>query len=145
MLFMAHHPSTPAGPRAWPGAEPAPGQVRPPHRRTSLEALILSILYQMLARLLGEPAAGGRETGHARLAPLMALWAALPTRRLTRRTRDQEDSVRHLAAQAAALRAIRRLAARAGWIINGCRNRGMRPAAPHHAPPRRAPARDPPA
>ena len=135
MERMAQHPSTPAGPRAGLGAETAPGPSRPPHMRASLEALILSMLLRLLAGLLGEQAAQ-RGSSLARLAPLLALWSALPTRRLTRRTRGQAESIRAQAAQAAALRALRRLAACIGWFINGRRNRGMRPAAAQPARPR---------
>ena len=87
------------------------------------------MLLQLFARLMGVSAQEAAGTGRARLAPLLALWAALPTRRLTRRTRDQEESARAAAAEAATLRALRRLVACIGWIIHGRRNRGMRPAA----------------
>lgn len=128
---MTQHPSIPAGRRARPGAPP-PVAARP---HDPLEALSLSLLGQFLLRLLAQllgqadPAAIHPARRAALLAPLMVLWAALPTRRRTAHTRAQPDSVRERAEAAATLRAIRRLVACIGWFIHGRRNRGMRPAA----------------
>jgi len=120
---MNQHRSIPAGPRARSGsavsAQPA---VAPARHHAAPEALILFLLSWLLPPRAGEP------DSRARLAPLLAVWALLPTRRLTRRTTDHPESVH--AQAAATLRAIRRLVARAGWFIHGRRNRGMRPAAP---------------
>jgi hypothetical protein len=138
---MAQHPSTPAGPRARPGFAPAAQPAVAPARHPDLlGALILFLLSRLLAPLLGTP---GSPAQPARLACLLAVWALLPTRRLTRRTTDHPESAQ--AQAAATLRAIRRLVARAGWFIHGTRNRGMRPAPPPPAPhPPLRPARAPP-
>ena len=128
---MTQHPSIPAGPRARPGTPPAAA----PRPHDLPEALNLSLLGQfllrLLAQLLGQADAGSLPPARraALLAPLLVLWAALPTRRRTGQTRAHPDSLQEEAEAAATLRAIRRLVACIGWFIHGRRNRGMRPAA----------------
>ena len=135
---MTQHPSIPAGPRARPGTPPAAA----PRPHDLPEALSLSlfgqILLRLLAQLLGQADAGSLPPARraALLAPLLVLWAALPTRRRTGQTRAHPDSLQEEAEAAATLRAIRRLVACIGWFINGRRNRGMRPAAAQPARPR---------
>ena len=148
---MAQHPSPQAGPCARPGAQAAPARPAAARLHESLEALILSLLGQILAELLGKPAGTTRTPSLAPLAGLLATWAALsPRRRQARRAADlraQQDQEK--AARAAELRAIRRLVARGGWLMRGSRNRGMSPTPapcvpplpirPARAPPGRAP------
>lgn len=138
---MTQHPSLPAGPRAGVGAACAPAPARPPHPHPSAETRILSLLVQVLARWLGVRVPEAAR--HPSLAPLLVLWAALPTRRRTAATRAYQESDQDQAEAAAALRAVRRLLACIGWVIHGRRNRGMRPSPTRpHAPIRQT--HDPP-
>lgn len=144
---MTQHPSPPAGPCARPDAPAAPARQAGARLHESLEALILSLLNQILAELLGKSAGTPRTPNLTPLAGLLATWAALsPRRRQACRTaRLHQEQAEEEAARAAEIRAIRRRVARGGWIMRGSRNRGMSPAPAPSRPqtPIRAPRAPP--